>query len=388
MRSNAHSYRNSDEEVVARWVENPYWQWFCGFEYFQHAAPIDPSSLTRWRARVGAEGMERLLAETVRAGLESGAVKPSSLERVTVDTTVQPKAIAHPSDARLYLRALDTLVRQAKRRGRRAAPEPHPPRQAGLAQGRPLCPCPPVQAHAPRDQAAQDLPRPGAARRLAQDRRPARAGAPLRPASPPGRTAAGATAPRQGKALRTARARGGVHRQGQGPQDVRVRLQGGGRDHQPRRLRRRRKGVPRQPLRRPHLGPDQSTDRPGQRSGTDALLRRQGLPRPRLRQARARLHRRPAARPHAHHETRTQAQIGHRTHDRPHEDRRQARPQLPARPRRRRRQCAALRRRPQPVPHPQPPKGATTPTRATAATITTSPSASSSQAGGAASRPP
>ena len=89
-----HAFDVSDEEVVARWVENPYWQWFCGFEYFQHEAPIDPSSLTRWRRRVGAEGMERLLAETVRAGLESGTVKPSSLERVTVDTTVQPKAAA------------------------------------------------------------------------------------------------------------------------------------------------------------------------------------------------------------------------------------------------------------------------------------------------------
>ncbi len=53
----------------------------------------------------------------MRAGLESGAVKPSSLERVSVDTTVQPKAIAHPTDARLYLRALNTLVRQAKRHG-------------------------------------------------------------------------------------------------------------------------------------------------------------------------------------------------------------------------------------------------------------------------------
>ena len=112
-----HAFDVSDEEVVARWVENPYWQWFCGFEYFQHEAPIDPSSLTRWRRRVGAEGMERLLAETVRAGLESGTVKPSSLGRVTVDTTVQPKAIAHPTDARLYLRALNTLVREAKRRG-------------------------------------------------------------------------------------------------------------------------------------------------------------------------------------------------------------------------------------------------------------------------------
>ncbi len=70
--------RVSRPNVVARWVENPYWQSFCGFEYFQHALPIDPSSLTRWHQRIGAEGMETLLAETVRAGLESGAVKPSS----------------------------------------------------------------------------------------------------------------------------------------------------------------------------------------------------------------------------------------------------------------------------------------------------------------------
>ena len=73
-----HAYDLSDEEVVARWVENPYWQWFCGFEYFQHELPCDPSSLTRWRQRIGPEGMEKLLAETVWAGVESGAVKPSS----------------------------------------------------------------------------------------------------------------------------------------------------------------------------------------------------------------------------------------------------------------------------------------------------------------------
>ena len=107
----------SDEEAVERWVENPYWQYFCGFEFFQHHLPIDPSTMTRWRKRVGPEGMEKVLAATVDVAVEAKAVKESSFQRITVDTTVQPKNIAHPTDSRLYLKALQTLVRQAKRHG-------------------------------------------------------------------------------------------------------------------------------------------------------------------------------------------------------------------------------------------------------------------------------
>lgn len=51
----------SDESVVEMWLENPYWQYFCGYEYFQHRFPLDPSSLVRWRKRIGTEGMEFLL---------------------------------------------------------------------------------------------------------------------------------------------------------------------------------------------------------------------------------------------------------------------------------------------------------------------------------------
>jgi IS5 family transposase len=112
-----HTYDLSDEETVKRWVENPYWQVFCGFEFFQHQLPIDPSLMTRWRQRIGPEAMERILKATVAVALASKTVKPTSLERVTVDTTVQPKAIAHPTDSRLYLKALEILVRQAKRAG-------------------------------------------------------------------------------------------------------------------------------------------------------------------------------------------------------------------------------------------------------------------------------
>jgi IS5 family transposase len=112
-----HTSNLSDEAVVQRWIENPYWQWFCGCEYFQHEQPCDPSSLTHWRKWLGPEGLERLLAATIQAGLESGVVRPSSLERISVDTTVQPKAITQRTDARLYLKALLALVRQAKRHG-------------------------------------------------------------------------------------------------------------------------------------------------------------------------------------------------------------------------------------------------------------------------------
>jgi IS5 family transposase len=112
-----HIYDESDESVVEKFLENPYWQYFCGFEFFQHEPPIEPSSMTRWRRRVGEEGAEKLLQETVAAAKRAGQLKRVDVERVNVDTTVQEKAIAHPTDARLYHKARRRLVREAKRRG-------------------------------------------------------------------------------------------------------------------------------------------------------------------------------------------------------------------------------------------------------------------------------
>ena len=112
-----HTYRLSDEQVVQRWAENPYWQYFCGEIYFQHELPLNPSSLTRWRQRLGDQGMELLLGATIDSAIKSKAVKRGDLKRVTVDTTVQEKAIAFPTDSRLYNRARERLVRLAKAHG-------------------------------------------------------------------------------------------------------------------------------------------------------------------------------------------------------------------------------------------------------------------------------
>ncbi len=96
-----HTYGLSDEAVVARWVETPYFQHFTGETFFQHQAPIHPSSLSRWRDRIGEEGAEWLLTRTVQAGRSAGVVDDDRLSRVSVDTTVMEKTIAHPTDARL-----------------------------------------------------------------------------------------------------------------------------------------------------------------------------------------------------------------------------------------------------------------------------------------------
>ncbi len=112
-----HAYRLSDEAVVARWVENPYYQQLTGETFFQHRPPIDPSSLTRWRGRIGEEGVEWLLTQTIRVGQKSGAIDEDSVKRVAVDTTVMEKNIAHPTDSRLYERARDQLVALAQEAG-------------------------------------------------------------------------------------------------------------------------------------------------------------------------------------------------------------------------------------------------------------------------------
>jgi IS5 family transposase len=112
-----HTFDLSDEDVVWQWVENPHWQVFTGETYLQTEPPVDPSSLTRWRKRLGEAGVEELLAETIDAAKRAGVIKASSAKRVIVDTTVMPKAIAHPTDSRLLERCREHLVKAAARNG-------------------------------------------------------------------------------------------------------------------------------------------------------------------------------------------------------------------------------------------------------------------------------
>jgi transposase, IS5 family len=112
-----HTYNLSDEAVCALWIENPYYQYFCGEEFFQHELPLDRSSMTNWRNRMGEERLQALLQESLAVATRTGAMKPSDLARIIVDTTVQPKNITFPTDAKLVNRAREKLVKLAKRLG-------------------------------------------------------------------------------------------------------------------------------------------------------------------------------------------------------------------------------------------------------------------------------
>src|SRR4051794_40596372 len=112
-----HMHNLSDEALCDRWVENPYFQYFCGEVVFRHDLPFDRSSLTCWRQRLGEEQIAALLQESLSVAHRTGAIESKDLERVVVDTTVQEKAIAHPTDARLTHRAIEKLAELAKSEG-------------------------------------------------------------------------------------------------------------------------------------------------------------------------------------------------------------------------------------------------------------------------------
>src|SRR3974390_3361522 len=111
-----HIYGLSDEGVCERWVYDPYFQFFTGEEFFQHEFPHERSDLSHWRKRLGAK-LELLLAESLRVAHQSGALRTRDLKRVTVDTTVQPKAITFPTDAKLLHAAIRGLNRLARKCG-------------------------------------------------------------------------------------------------------------------------------------------------------------------------------------------------------------------------------------------------------------------------------
>jgi len=112
-----HAFNESDEGVVARWADTPRWQFFSGCAYYEDRPPCDATTLVKFRQLLGEEGVEELLAQTLNVAVDLKLIEPQELTRVIVDSTVQHKSIAHPTDSRLLETARTKLVEAAKDAG-------------------------------------------------------------------------------------------------------------------------------------------------------------------------------------------------------------------------------------------------------------------------------
>jgi hypothetical protein len=218
-----HMFALSDEQVCERWVYDPYFQHFTGEEFFQHAFPHERSDLSHWRQRLG-DKLELLLAESLRVAHEAGALRTKDLKRVTVDTTVQPKAISFPTDAKLLHAAIRGLARLARKHGVKLRQSYQRIAKRAAMDGGALRSCQAVQAPSSRAALVALTARPHHPRHRPQDRRAAGAGAGICRSAVAGKPdPLAAAAPARLEALFLPRPRGRMHRQGQGPRALRVR---------------------------------------------------------------------------------------------------------------------------------------------------------------------
>lgn len=112
-----HAFDESDEGVVDRWSETPLWQYFSGMDYYEHRRPCDPTALVKFRKLLGEAGVEELLAQTINAAVKLKLIERRELSAVIVDSTVQPKAVAYPTDSRMLETAREKLVELARQQG-------------------------------------------------------------------------------------------------------------------------------------------------------------------------------------------------------------------------------------------------------------------------------
>ncbi|HUV00562.1 MAG TPA: IS5 family transposase [Bacteroidales bacterium] len=106
-------YNLGDETFVARWIENPYWQYFCGETYFQYDKPYDPSEFVHFRKRIGEVGAQKILKLSISL-FDSREVHE---KEVLIDTTVQEKNITFPTDSKLHKKIIEGCRKISKKEG-------------------------------------------------------------------------------------------------------------------------------------------------------------------------------------------------------------------------------------------------------------------------------
>jgi len=112
-----YAFDMSDREILRRWTENVYWQFFSGMDFMVYGLPIHHSTMSAWRKRVGVCGIEKLVTQTIKVGLNLKLIDKKQLEDINIDTTIQEKFIHFPTDSRLYYDSIKKLIKTGKKIG-------------------------------------------------------------------------------------------------------------------------------------------------------------------------------------------------------------------------------------------------------------------------------
>jgi len=104
----------SDESVVEQWSENSYYQFFCGEKMFVAHQPCASSELVHFRERIGAEGLELILQESLEIHKRDDD-KPKQEKEMIGDTTVQENNITYPTDDKLYKAVIKKCIKIAEK---------------------------------------------------------------------------------------------------------------------------------------------------------------------------------------------------------------------------------------------------------------------------------
>ena len=106
-------YNLSDEGVVARWMENPYMQYFTGEKVFQKRPPMNPIDMTKFRKRIGEKGAEKIFKISLMVNAKE--ITAREMKLVMIDSTVQEKNITFPTDAKLYRKIIERVLKVSER---------------------------------------------------------------------------------------------------------------------------------------------------------------------------------------------------------------------------------------------------------------------------------
>lgn len=99
----------SDESVVLQWAENAYFQYLSGELSFCSRPPCVPTELVEFRKRIGEEGIELILKESIHINGKDGEDR-----NLSGDTTIQEKNITFPTDDKLYKKIISKCRKIAK----------------------------------------------------------------------------------------------------------------------------------------------------------------------------------------------------------------------------------------------------------------------------------